>query len=178
MLKKLRIALAAIFFTGVTLLLAGIGAGWWGWMAKVQFLPAVMRTLGSATLLNLAVVIGILLLTLLLGRLYCSVICPLGIWQDIVNWFSSRRKGKKRRFHYKKDNRWRTVILTFYIASLIVGVQVVIALLAPYSAWGRIVRSVLDPLGVGWSVLLIAVVTLVATGLLAWFDGRFYCNTI
>ena len=98
MLKKLRIALAAIFFTGVTLLLAGIGAGWWGWMAKVQFLPSVMRVIGSTTALNLAILIGLVVLSLLLGRIYCSVICPLGIWQDIVSNLSGRRKGKKSRF--------------------------------------------------------------------------------
>ena len=179
MLKKLRIALAAIFFTGVTLLLAGIGAGWWGWMAKVQFLPSVMRVIGSATALNLAILIGLVVLSLLLGRIYCSVICPLGIWQDIVNWFSSRRKGKKRRFHYKKESRpWRIFVLTLFIAAFIADVQIVIALLAPYSARGRIVRSVLNPMGMGWAVVAVAAVTLVVTGLLAWFDGRAYCNTI
>ena len=178
MLRKLRIALAALFFTGITLLFAGIGADWWGWMADVQFLPATMKVIGSATALNIAVLAGLVVLTLLVGRIYCSVICPLGVWQDIINWLSSRRKGKKRRFHYKKDNRWRTGILTFFIAALICDVQVIIALLAPYSAWGRIVRSILHPMGMGWAVILVAAVTLVATGLLAWFGGRTWCNTI
>ena len=81
MLRKLRIVLAALFFIGTTLLLAGIGAGWWGWMAKVQFLPSVMRVIGSATALNLAILAGLVVLALLLGRIYCSVICPLGVWQ-------------------------------------------------------------------------------------------------
>ena len=137
-----------------------------------------MRVIGSATALNIAVLAGLVVLTLLVGRIYCSVICPLGVWQDLINWLSSRRKGKKRRFHYKKDNRWRTGILTFFIAALICDVQVIIALLAPYSAWGRIVRSILHPLGMGWAVILVAAVTLVATGLLAWFGGRTWCNTI
>ena len=178
MLRKIRIALAAVFFTGVTLLLAGIGAGWWGWMADMQFLPSVMRVVGSATLLNIAILAALVVLTLLLGRIYCSVICPLGVWQDIINWLSSRRKGTKRRFHFKKESRWRNVILTVYICALIAGVQLVIALLAPYSAWGRIVQSVLHPIGMGWTVAAVAGVTLAATGLLAWFGGRTYCNTI
>ncbi len=178
MLRKIRIALAAIFFVGITLLFAGIGAGWWGWMADVQFLPSVMRVIGSAAALNIAILAALVVLALLLGRIYCSVICPLGVWQDIVNWISSRRKGKKRRFHYKKDNRWRTAILTLFIAALICDAQVFIALLAPYSAWGRIVQSILHPVGMGWAVVTVAAVTLVATGLLAWFGGRTYCNTI
>ena len=179
MLKKLRIALAALFFTGITLLLAGIGAGWWGWMADVQFLPSVMRVIGSATALNIAILAALVVLTLLLGRIYCSVICPLGVWQDIVNWISSRRKGKKRRFHYKKENRWlRNGIWVLYFAVLVADVQVAIALLAPYSAWGRIVQSILHPVGMGWAVVAVAAVTLVVTGLLAWIGGRTYCNTI
>ncbi len=179
MLRKLRIALAALFFTGITLLLAGIGAGWWGWMADVQFLPSVMRVIGSATALNIAILTALVVLTLLLGRIYCSVICPLGVWQDIVNWISSRRKGKKRRFHYKKENRWlRNGIWVLYFAVLVADVQVAIALLAPYSAWGRIVQSILHPVGMGWAVVAVAAVTLVVTGLLAWIGGRTYCNTI
>ena len=179
MLKKLRIALAALFFTGITLLLAGIGARWWGWMADVQFLPSVMRVIGSATALNIAILAALVVLTLLLGRIYCSVICPLGVWQDIVNWISSRRKGKKRRFHYKKENRWlRNGIWVLYFAALVADVQVAIALLAPYSAWGRIVQSILHPVGMGWAVVAVAAVTLVVTGLLAWIGGRTYCNTI
>ena len=42
MLRKLRIVLAALFLVGITLLFCGIGAQWWGWMAKLQFLPSCL----------------------------------------------------------------------------------------------------------------------------------------
>ena len=45
MLRKIRIILATIFFLGVTLLFldfTGTLHAWLGWMAKVQFLPAVL----------------------------------------------------------------------------------------------------------------------------------------
>ena len=86
MLRKARIILAAIFLVGITLLFTGIGQDWWGWMAKIQLLPAVLRAIGGATLGNLAVIAAILLLTLIFGRIYCSVICPMGVFQDIVIW--------------------------------------------------------------------------------------------
>ena len=178
MLRTLRIVLAALFFIGTTLLLAGIGAGWLGWMAKVQFMPSLMRVIGSATLLNIAILGGILLLTLVLGRIYCSVICPLGVWQDIVNWFSARRKKHRRRFSFKPENKWlRYIFWAFYVAVLVFGVQVVVSLLAPYSAWGRIVSTALNPLGAGTALIIVAVVTLLFTGVLAWVGGRTYCNT-
>ena len=72
MLRKTRICLAALCFVGITLLFVGIGRDWWGWLPKLQFLPATMRVLAGATLGNVAVLLGILLLTLLLGRIYCS----------------------------------------------------------------------------------------------------------
>lgn len=179
MLRKIRIVLAALFLLGITLLFAGIGTARWGWMAKIQLLPATMRVVGSATALNIAVVAAILLVTLIFGRIYCSIICPLGVFQDVVNNLSSRRKGKKNRFHFKPESKlMRYGLLAFYLVALILGVQVAVALLAPYSAYGRIVRIFLAPMGMGWATLTVAVLTLVAVALLAWTGGRSWCNTI
>ena len=60
MLRKTRIILAALFLIGLTLLFVGIGQQWWGWMAKLQFLPSCLA-------LNTAVIVGITLITILLG---------------------------------------------------------------------------------------------------------------
>ena len=80
MLRKIRILLAAIVIVSVTMLFIGIGGWhkWAGWLAHVQFLPAVLA-------LNVVVVVVLLLLTLLFGRWYCSVLCPLGVMQDVVS---------------------------------------------------------------------------------------------
>ncbi|MDE6359342.1 MAG: 4Fe-4S binding protein, partial [Duncaniella sp.] len=74
MLRKLRVILAVLFWLGTTLLFldfTGTVHSWLGWMARIQFLPAVMA-------LNFGVIACLVVLTLLLGRIYCSVICPLG----------------------------------------------------------------------------------------------------
>ena len=92
MLRKIRIALAVVFWLGITLLLldfTGALHGWLGWMAKIQFLPAVMA-------LNVAVIVGLVLLTLVFGRVYCSVICPLGVFQDGVAHLNVARKRKNK----------------------------------------------------------------------------------
>ena len=91
-LRALRIIVAGLLFTGTTLLFldfTGVTHKWLGWMAKIQFLPAVMS-------LNVAVIILLVGLTFLCGRVYCSIICPLGIMQDIVSWFRGRFKKKNR----------------------------------------------------------------------------------
>ena len=184
MLRKIRIALAAVFFIGITLLFIGLGHQWWGWMAKIQLLPATMRLIGGATLGNLAVVLGILLLTLLVGRIYCSVICPLGVMQDIVIWLRRtlgklfpKWKAVRKRFKWNKERRWvRYPVLALVIAAIIVDLQIVVSLLGPYSAYGRMVRSIV---GGGPAPLLIAAcVTFVLVVLCAWLWGRAWCNVI
>ena len=64
MLRTIRLTTAFICFTLVTLLFldfTGTIHAWFGWLAKIQFLPAVLA-------LNLGVVAALVLLTLLLGR--------------------------------------------------------------------------------------------------------------
>ncbi|MBR4428004.1 MAG: 4Fe-4S binding protein, partial [Clostridia bacterium] len=116
----------------ITLLFVGIGHDWWGWSAKIQFLPAVTRLIGSFTLGNAAVVLGTLLLTWLFGRFYCSIVCPLGVFQDVVIWLR-RTLGKKvkplrKKYNFSKERRWvRYPVLALYIACLIVDVQLLTA---------------------------------------------------
>jgi len=201
MLRKIRIALAVLCFTLITLLFldfTGTLHAWLGWMAKIQFFPAVLA-------LNLGVVIALTLLTLLFGRVYCSVICPMGVFQDIISWISGRRKKKKARFTYSPAKSWlRYGILAIFIIAIIAGIGSLVALLDPYSAYGRIVQNLFSPLyrwgnnllayfaeragsyafyetGV-WirsiPTFIIAAVTLIAVVILAWRNGRTYCNTI
>ena len=201
MLRKVRITVAAVFFFLITLLFldfTGALHTWFGWMAKIQLLPAVLA-------LNLAVIICLAVLTLLFGRVYCSVICPLGVFQDIVSWLSGRRKGKKNRFHYTREIKWlRYGLLVVFIVLLVLGLNAVALLIAPYSAYGRIATALFAPI-YGWinnllaaisahfgsyafyptevylkslPVLIVAVVTFIIVVVLAWRGGRTWCNTV
>ena len=179
MLKKTRIVLAVLFLVGITLLFTGIGQNCWGWMAKLQFLPSLLA-------LNFAVIVGILLLTLLFGRIYCSIICPMGIFQDVVIWI--RRKGEKlfkkkktHKFKYVSEHRWvRYAVLVLSIVSIIASGQMLIALIAPYSAYGRMVQSIVATASgsVTLPLLLTGLLTLIIICVCAWMWGREYCNTI
>ena len=172
MLRKIRITLASIvFILCAALFLDGSGtvSSWFGWLAKLQFLPALLA-------LNLAVVIVLIVLTLIFGRAYCSVICPLGIMQDGISHISSMRKGKKARFRWSPEVKWlRYSVLALFIIALVTGLTSVAALLAPYSAFGRIATSIVRP---ALPTAIIAGVTLLVVGILAWIGGRTYCNTI
>lgn len=199
MLRKIRIALASLCFVLITLLFldfTGTWHTWFGWLAKIQFLPAVLA-------LNLGVVVFLILLTLLFGRVYCSVICPLGVMQDIFAWFG--RKSKKNRYTYSPAKSvLRYTVLGIFVVALIAGAGSVVALLAPYSSYGRIAQNLLAPFW-AWGnnlfayiaeradsyafyekevwlkslpTFIIALVTVVCLAILAWRNGRTYCNTI
>ena len=199
MLRKIRIILAVLFFVGITALFldfTGTLPAFLGWMAKVQFVPALLAV-------NVAVVVGLLLLTFILGRVYCSVICPLGVMQDIVSWIAGRRN--KRRFTYSKGRTiLRTTMLVLFAVALVANTAWLAALIEPYSAYGRIVNNLFAPLYMWGNNLLaylaeradsyafysvdvwlksattlaVAATTLVVIAVLAWRGGRTWCNTI
>ena len=197
MLRKIRTILAAVVFVLITLLFldfTGTLHCWLGWLAKIQFLPAVMA-------LNVIVVVGLVLLTLVFGRIYCSVICPLGIFQDVL----ARFHRKKNKYSYSAELKWlRYPMLMVFVIAGVSGVGSLFQLLAPYSAYGRIATMIFQPI---WKfgnnllamvaehyesyafysvdtwmrslpVFIIAAVTLVVLFVLAWRGGRTYCNTI
>ena len=167
-LKALRIVFAVLFWTGLTLLLAGVVLPL-GWMAKLQLLPAILAG-------NVVVLAVLALLTILFGRIYCSVICPLGVLQDGISHIGAKTR-KKKPFHFRKELAWlRNGVWTLTLVALLADIQLVVALIAPYSAYGRMVRSVVDP---SWPLALIAGLSFVLIGTLAFFFGRQgWCNSV
>ena len=202
MLKKIRtIAAGAVFILCTLLFLdfTGLAAKWFGWLAKIQFLPAVLAV-------NAGVVLALVLLTLVFGRLYCSIICPLGIFQDIAaRSFKGWRKTHKKSYSWSPEKKWlRYGVLVIFIILLIAGFSAVTALIAPYSSFGRIAQNLFAPVWLwgnnlcAWiaekaggfafehkevwikslPTFIIASVTFAVLVFLAARNGRTYCNTI
>lgn len=199
MLQKIRTILAVAFFACITLLFldfTGTLHTYLGWMAKVQFLPAVLA-------LNVVVVALLILLTLIFGRIYCSIICPLGVFQDAIAHVG--KHGKRHPYKYSGEKKWlRYGVLAIFVVAIVAGIGSLVALLAPYSAYGRMAQNIFQPvylwgnnlLAVGaehldsyafyhrdvWMrslpTFVVALVTMVAIGWMAWKNGRTYCNTI
>ncbi len=199
MLRTIRITLATVMMIGITWLFmdfTGTAHHWFSWMPKLQLLEAIFA--GS-----IFVIVFLTVLTLLCGRIYCSIICPLGIMQDIFAWFG--KKAKKNRYSYSKEMKWlRYPVLVLFIAAHIAGLAVIVQLLAPYSTFGLIATNLLQPIYVAgnnvlaaiaehfdsyafyhsdiWmrsvASLVIAIVMLIILAVLAWRNGRTFCNTI
>lgn len=141
MIRKIRLTCGIICLTLITLLFldfTGTLHGWFGWLAKIQFLPAILA-------LNIGVVAFLIILTAVFGRIYCSVICPLGVFQDVVAWVGKRRK--KLPYSYSPAlSSLRYGALAIFIITLIAGVSFIATLFAPYSAYGRIANNLFQPI--------------------------------
>ncbi len=51
----------------------------------IQILPLLQRCIVDFSIIALSLLTGIIILTVLFGRIYCSVICPLGIIQELIS---------------------------------------------------------------------------------------------
>lgn len=201
MLRKIRIAAAVILFALITfyfLDFAELLPNKFHGLAHIQLVPALM----SVSLIIVAVLI---VLTLLLGRIYCSVICPMGVFQDIANRIARKTAKKKKRFRYSPANnilRWGVVAVV--VVAFFCGFRVLLGLLDPYSAFGRMVTNVFKPVYMAGNNLLesifsrfgnytfyqvdtsllsissfvIGLITFLVIGYLAWRYGRAWCNTM
>jgi len=200
MLRKIRIAAAVFFLVSLTLLFldyTGTLSPYLGWSAKIQLLPAVLAG-------NAAVAAALVIATLLLGRAYCSVICPLGVFQDIVSRIAGI--GKKNRFSYRPPKK-PLVILRYGLlaaAAVCVSIGVGAAVIDPYGLYGKMASQILGPLYkwgnnilagfaeragsyafyhtdiwlTGAAALAAATLTFAAVGVFAFKSGRGYCNTL
>lgn len=199
MLRTIRIVFAFACFALITLLFldfTGTLYTWFGWLAKIQFLPALLA-------LNVSAIIFLILLTFLFGRIYCSVICPLGVFQDVIAWLGKRRK--KLPYHYSPALSWlRYGVMTVFVLAIVGGFQALVELLAPYSSYGRMVSGLFSPVyqwgnnGLAYLAermdsyafytvdiwiksvvtLVVAIITFGVLFILAWRNGRTYCNAI
>lgn len=201
MLRKIRIAVALVLFAGITFSLldfAGLlPASVESFLPKIQFLPALLS-------LNIIVLVVLLAGTWLLGRVYCSVICPMGVFQDIFNFFG-RKIIRRKKYGYRKNLGWlRWGIVALLLVCGLFGLNLLVGLVEPYSMYGRIVVNLFQPLyeyGNNFIanelmkhdiytfytvdvlfrstlVLVVSIVTFLLLAVISFFWGRTWCNNI
>lgn len=205
MLKKIRVVVSLAFFVLITfyfLDFAELLPLKLNFLSKIQFIPALLS-------LNVIILASLVVLTLLFGRVYCSSICPMGVYQDVVAWFSKKvpkklRKKRKRYTYSPAKTVLRWVVLGGTLIAFLFGFTFLVGLLDPYGAYGRMVTHIFRPAylagnnvlqavftsfdnytfykvgiyGLGVFSFVVALVTLLVIGFLAWKNGRTYCNTI
>ena len=170
-MRLLRVALASLSLVAMTLLLAlptlAI-CSYLGWLPRAQLIPAVMAV-------EIPAIAAIAVSVAVCGRLYCSVLCPLGIAQDLARWIFSLVRLRRDR-PMRTSRRIRFVLFGAFVCAAVLGFT---GLIAPYGIFARFVTVGVVHAGepsaalVVWAVALFAFVV----GMTA-FGARWWCNQV
>jgi ferredoxin-type protein NapF len=200
MLKRIRLILSLIVVSAITLYFldfADLLPKRLHVLTQLQLVPALI----AFNIVSLSIILGI---TVIFGRVYCSSICPMGIFQDLVGWFAKRAHRKKKYPALKERTtlRWSIVVLT--LLAFFAGASFLVSILDPYSAYGRMTSTLVKPVYlagnniIAWidnhfgdyrfykvdilitsaAALVIAITTMLIIGFISYKWGRLYCNAI
>jgi ferredoxin len=205
-LKPLRVALATLFFVACAVMFLDLRGPVAAWVASIilplQLVPSLAKTLVGVGAWTVGL-LGIVLLTVLAGRVYCSTICPLGTLQDAVIHFAERRK--RRRYRYDRPRyALHYAVGGVTLAAFLAGSLWLLNLLEPFSNFGRMADATMRPVVIGLNnaiamggamvgihalqpvpfhppgvwVFLAAAGALAAIVALSYARGRLFCNTL
>ncbi|MEG1934269.1 MAG: 4Fe-4S binding protein [Kiritimatiellia bacterium] len=159
-LHALRLITATISIVGTTLAF-GYGADCFALLAKLEFGPALMACAAHFSISAAVVTLGILAMTAIFGRVYCSICCPLGILQDLLGFLFFWRKNRlqPRLFLLRKS-----LGVAIWSIALIGGWTLALRFLDPFTIYGSIAA-------LSWVPLLVI-------ALLTFWRRRVFCNTL
>ncbi len=208
LLKRVRVGLSIFFLVLLVLLFIdfrkSFSKEFYQWVISLQFVPSLLKIITVSGTVAFGFVF-VLLLTILFGRVYCSVLCPLGIFQDFVSWLSGKTKKKRKYKHHPAWTIVRYSLLAIVMLPLLSGSITLVTLLDPYSLFGRIATTLFKPVVVvinnifaagfaqadiyNWlyrydlvpvhpAILVITTIFLIGIVLAAFYRGRLYCNTV
>ncbi len=163
------------------------------WISRIQLLPAVAT-------FSIGVFVVWLIITLVLGRVYCSSVCPIGLIQDA----SARLFHRQKIYRYRKPfSPLRHTVLAVTVVCLMTGLIAVPAFVDPYTLYLRFCSDCIVPtvnalgltppasalydpldtpltramagsaLGIALTLMVMAVIILVSAR-----SGRLICSTV
>lgn len=195
-LRTIRIFLTVVFFAAALVyLFIGSGVTPMASVAvKVQIIPSALgMTMGATGFWLVA--------TFMLGRVYCSTVCPVGALQDSASWLRRRLWRVKRLrgvrfpwnarrvfapYSYRERSRFGGMVLLAYAVCLLLGMITLASLLEPWNMMRSAARLTNPEADAGWLILAgrvatggaIGMAVLLAIWLIALADGRFFCTEI
>lgn len=146
---SLRAAVSAVVFCAFTVGFLGAGPVFdllFTAVGAAQLFPGFARLAAGAFGGTAAVVVVIAALSAVLGRFYCSSLCPLGTAQDAASFLGHRLAGKKPfSFRPGLPPPLRAVAPILAVAAFAGGASTLAGVLDPYSLFGRFLNYALAP---------------------------------
>lgn len=128
----------------------------------INIAPLIERTLSDFTLSAGIMLILIFLSTFLFGRIYCSTLCPLGLFQEFCLFLFQHKKLPQQK---NRPAKYFIAALTF--GTLFGGTACIMRYIDPYTIFGSAISK---------TTLGIILITLIA--LLTILKGRYFCTNI
>ena len=131
----------------------------------IQFLPVLQRVITDFSVVALVIFVVLAGMTFLFGRLYCSLICPFGITQEIIGFI----KNKIRKPN-SKSKRVGNFPLKYFVAAICWGIflggsAIAIRYIDPYSLFGS--AATLSVIGLAALIIVFLAVI---------FQDRIFCT--
>jgi ferredoxin len=172
-LKTIRRVIALFFMLSTVLLFSGLAAllpeQAVRYITWIQFIPSFLRFTFILSIYTSGFIL-VIIMTLFYGRVYCSFICPLGIFQDIFIRLSA--------IFLKRENTYKRPLYAFSFSLLLICIL-------PLFFHNILFLNLLDPFGLSGKIFAGPRGTLaLSTGLLLFFmllsmsKNRWYCNLI
>ncbi len=173
--RRYRIIAATIVSVAIAVAFI-IGGRGLGVLSQIQFGPLLVDLLTGGTILTAVLFVIVALFTFIFGRFFCSVICPLGILQDVIDAFSPRKSALKVNLRLT-----RYIIAALCFGLLVGGCGLGLDILEPYSNFGAFFSSLIAHMkGVATTKIFYinALLPIVLIMLLVIWKRRVFCTTI
>ncbi len=157
--RYLRGGLAVV--VGIMAVLAFAGLFYPIQVFDVQLTALLQRVLVDFSLFAAVLLVALLIISLLFGRIYCSMLCPLGLYQEFLMLLL------RRRVPVQKNRPYKYFLAAVVFGALIGGTAFLVRLIDPYTLFGSAASGAWLGLGV-----------LLALAVLVWFRGRLFCSNI
>lgn len=137
-----------------------------GLFYPVQIFDVQLTALLQRNLVDFSFFAGILLALLLLitavfGRVYCSTLCPLGLYQELLMLVF------RRKISVQKNRPYKYFLAAIVLGALIGGTVILVRLIDPYTLFGSAFS------GAWLGLVFLGVLTI-----LVWFKGRLFCSNV
>ncbi len=157
--RYFRVAVALII--GTLSVLAFTGLFYPVKIFDMQFTALAQRLLVDFSTIAILLFVALILVTFLFGRIYCSTLCPFGLYQEFLMLFFRH----KNRTQQNKPHKYLIAAIVF--GALIGGTACLVRYIDPYTLFASTASGAWFGIGVA---VLIAV--------LVWFKGRMFCTNI
>lgn len=158
-LYKIRLGLATVIF--ITAIVGAAGYFYPLNVFDLQFAPALQKNIVNISVVSVFIIIFIIALTSTFGRLYCSLLCPLGILQETICGLT------KKKYKKTKNLPLKYLYAIPALGALLFGSAIVIRPIEPYTVFA-------SAFSLSAACLIIISIILV----ICFFKGRFFCTNI